>query len=114
MSKINLILSISLNPDYPVACYSIQKEYWNQDAFATYVNNRQHPNGMKYDVIDRASFHRAGKVKNIRSRMTVAEGYENNDIKPLYIPTGYPEMNPVEQAFKGVFLLWLTQPKFFI
>lgn len=99
MGKINLMLSISLNPDFPVVDYSIKKEYWNKNMFTTYINNRSVPYDQNYDLIDRASFHNTKKEESGGKEMTLMDAYENNGTLPTYIPTGYPEMNPVEQAF---------------
>ena len=58
MSKLNLILTISLNPNFPVIDYNISRTYWNKENFILYINNRNFLKSIEYDFIDKTSFHR--------------------------------------------------------
>ena len=97
--KVNLMLTISLNQDCPVVDYEILDCTYNKQMFIQYINNRTVYYGMDYDIIDRASFYilKNGEIGGID--MTLSDTFENQDVTPLYLPTGYPEFNPVEQAF---------------
>ena len=97
--KTNLILTISTHPHIPVIGYKIDRQYWNSQRFADYIAERYVPEHTVGDLIDRASFHRKKKDNTSSTSLTVDEAYYINGIKAIYIPTGYPEYNPIEQAF---------------
>lgn len=96
--KFNLVLTISLNRDHPVVGYYIQDEYFNSEHYTSFILNRRVVHGQLYDLIDRASFHRSDTLRE-NQVVTVGEAYAYDNITRDYIPTGYPQYNPVEQAF---------------
>lgn len=57
------------------------------------------PDEIQYDLIDRASFHRASKSCEDSGEFPVKEAYEIREVKQDEVPTGYPEFNPIEQFF---------------
>ena len=57
MSKLNLILTISLDLNFSVIDYNISRTYWNKENFILYIN-RNLLESIEYDFIDRTSFHR--------------------------------------------------------
>ena len=99
MGKLNLILTISLNPACPVVGYSIEKAYWTKAMFIRYVNNREIHESQNYDLIDCASIHMMSQNDLKRDIMTVDDAFSNTGVTPIHIPTGYPEFNPIEQSF---------------
>ncbi len=38
-------------------------------------------------------------MKMTKDQISIEEAYEINGIQSIYIPTGYPEYNLIEQAF---------------
>ena len=54
---------------------------------------------MNYNIINKASFHKLKEGEEGGDKMSLSDAFLNNNIKPLYLLTGYPKFNPVEQAF---------------
>lgn len=97
--RLNLVATICLNPATPVVFYKLDCEYTNGDVFAQYVLDRDLPPHITHDFIDRASVHRSVKANNKHGQMPVPEAYSIQHLKEDFIPTGYPELNPIEQLF---------------
>lgn len=97
--KLNLVLTLSLNPSKPVIAYKLQDEYFNGVNYSRYIKERRVPIGLTHDLLDRASVHRAKKSCSKQNEQTVAESYAKHNIKQDFVPTGYPEFNPIEQCF---------------
>lgn len=95
--KINLILSISLHKDYPVVHYEFSDTNFNSVKFSDFVLNRGNLPNLKFDLIDRASFHTSDAVAE-EQYVSTREAYNRHDLVRDLVPTGYPELNPVEQA----------------
>jgi transposase len=96
--KFNIILTISLDPDIPIVAYQIQDEYFNSEHFTSFIVKINAPPNHTHDLIDRASFHRSSTLVG-NQVITPKEAYDYENITRDWIPTGWPQYNPVEQAF---------------
>jgi transposase len=100
---INLVATICLDPAQPVIGFAFEDQNVNALTFSHYIDNIRFLEMVNYDLIDRASIHRAVSNDKI-NRISIIEIYENKGVTPDFIPTGYPEFNPIEQLFG-----WLKQ-----
>lgn len=110
--KFNLILTISLDENKPVVAYNIDDRYYNSDMFTEFIFNRNNPPNMNFDLVDKASFHRSHVVHETMG-ITPLEAFEYNNVIPDWIPTGWPEYNPVEQAFGWIKQYCRSQAKLY-
>ena len=97
--KLNLMLTISLDPEFPVVDFDIREENWNSDMFTQYIANRKLLDLVKYDLIDRVSFHKLSYISKTKHEMSIEDAYKIHEVEVDYIPTGYPKFNAVEQTF---------------
>ena len=67
----HLIATIFLDPTNPVPGWHISKDYTDGSKFAKFVMDRELPNHIKFDIIDRHGSHKAGKANIDRGDPTV-------------------------------------------
>lgn len=101
---VNLIATICLDPSNPVPGFQFEDKNVNGVTYSYYIDKIMYPEQVKYDIIDRATFHDADDANIKKRKVPVHECYERQEVEPDYIPKGYPEYNPVEQLFG-----WLKQ-----
>jgi hypothetical protein len=56
--------------------------------------DRELPDHIKFDIIDRHGSHKAEKANIDRGDPTVKEAYKNVDVYPDTIPAGMPSLIP--------------------
>lgn len=97
--KLNLVLTLSLDHEFPVVDYKLQDEYFDGANYSRYIKQRKVPEGLTHDLLDRASVHRAKISCTKKNEQAVAQSYMQHNVQPDFVPTGYPEFNPIEQCF---------------
>lgn len=100
--KLNLILTIALDPDHPVQYYEINVEYTDGGVFSDFVENRNLSNFIRFDIIDRHGSHKAVEANIKRGKKTIKEAYEEINVLIDFIPAGQSKYNPVELAFSFI------------
>ena len=88
-----------MDPSNPVPGFEVHDENINGARFSEYITDRELPDLVTHDLIDRASIHNARYSCLSTGKMTVEEAYEHCGIIPDKIPTATPQFNPVEQLF---------------
>ncbi len=99
---LHLIATICLDPTNPVPGWHISKNYTNGSKFVQFIIERELPEHIQFDIIDRHGAHKAGKANIDRGDPTVIEAYNCQGIYPDFIPAGMPQLNPVELCFAYV------------
>lgn len=80
-------------------CYKLDHKYTNGGVFAQFVLNRDLPAYVTHDFINRVSVQHSVKANNQNRQIPVPQAYEMKEVKEYFIPTEYPELNPIEQLF---------------
>jgi hypothetical protein len=99
--RLNLILSISLHPRFPVVHWSLHKGTTTA-ALSAVRAKRSTPRGIHYDLLDRAKIHTAEKALIQKGLPTIKQALAKKGLQQNLLPNGYPEYQPVEQAFNFV------------
>lgn len=86
--KFNPILTISLHARYPVVHYEIHDQYINGGSYAEFIYNRRDVSGVKYDIIDKASFHYSLQPAG-NACSSVTDAYTEMQINKDFVPTGF-------------------------
>ncbi len=100
--RLNVCATICLDRDCPVIKLEFRKTTYTGIAYSNYLNNLQVPEWIRGDIIDRHTIHQAIKVCRDQNIPTVRNQYRNLGIEPVFIPAGYPELNPIEQFFNHI------------
>jgi len=100
--KLNVIASICLDLKKPVPYYQINDEYTNGSVFGDFVENRNLPDHIKYDIIDRHSSHKSINANIERGDIPVKENYLSKNIIEDFTPAGKPQFNPCECLFSYI------------
>jgi hypothetical protein len=100
--RLNLILSISLHPRFPVVHWLLHKGTTTAEHFLQFVQKRSTPCGIHYDLLDRAKIHTAEKALVQKGLPTIKQALAKKGLQQDLLPNGYPEYQPIEQAFNFV------------
>jgi hypothetical protein len=66
------------------------------------VQKRSTPCGIHYDLLDRAKIHTAEKALVQKGLPIIKQALAKKGLQQDLLPNGYPEYQPVEQAFDFV------------
>ena len=91
-----------MDPTNPVPGWHISKDYTNGSKFAQFLIDRELPELIQFDIIDRHGAHKAEKANIDRGDPTIKEAYKSVNVYPDFIPAGMPQLNPVELCFAYV------------
>ena len=69
------------------------------EQFIQIILERNLPDHIKYDIIDRHGSHKAKKSNEEKNEFSIQDSYEYVNIIPDFIPAGNPKYNPVELSF---------------
>ena len=97
--RLHVIATICLDPFNPVPAFQVSTEYTNGSVYSNFILNRELPQTIKFDIIDRHGAHKSTTANERRGDMSVVETYQNVGILPSFIPAGMPQLNPIEILF---------------
>lgn len=98
-----LILCIQNVANKGVIHYELIEKGMKTENFHNFLTNLQLPKGkIHYLLLDNLSVHRAKKSCLDLNLTTIKELLESKRIKPIYLPSYTPELNPTELCFNFV------------
>jgi hypothetical protein len=100
--QLNVIATCCLDFDNPIPYFEISEKYTNGSIFAKYVQNRNVPNHIRYDIQDRHSSHFATKANYSRGDPSVSEIYQEVGLVQDFVPAGMPILDPIELLFSRI------------
>jgi transposase len=96
---LHVIATICLDPTNPVPMFKINTENTNGVKFGEYVEERELPKHIKFDIIDRHSAHKCVKANEQKDELSIKDQYKLKGIIQDFTPGGTPEMNEIELFF---------------
>jgi hypothetical protein len=97
--KIHVIATICLDPTNFIPAFKINTCYTDGSVFGEFVENRNLPEHILYDIQDRHKLHSSIQANINRGTTPVQEIYENEGIVQDFIPAAMPQLDPVELLF---------------
>ena len=100
--RINVLLTLSLNPTRPVVHWSWHLGTTDSRKFLEFVQNRVTPRGIQYDMLDRHPIHIAVKKLHNEGLPSIKEALARKQLQADLLPTAHSQYQPIEQAFNFI------------